>query len=471
MSIRSRGIKKSWISGCCMVVCAIASASVNAQTCGELPTDILHPADDEGFGSFGGVMAISGDRVVVGSRFANVVGNNSGIAYVFEFDGEQWVEGARLLPSDIEDVQEFGTSVAIDRDILVVGAPGDGPGHTGAVYVFRFDGTEWVEEAKILSLDPDNDDWFGRSVAVENDTVMVGVAAAESGSGAVYVFEFDGSAWIQEIKLLGTGGAQARFGTSVVLSNGLAAIGAQLENQDAGAVFLYQEEKGTWQEQAILTASDANVSDGFGSTISISGDLLVVGAPGNEDVGNGGGALYVFRHDGVEWVEEQILFATDGIAFLAGFGESVAVNKERIVIGDPGNGGYIGELFAGAVYVFIYDGTQWVEEAKLAQRDAQSSQFFGGSVGIGNGSVLAGSFFSNGAGPRSGAVFEYNISALGIQVCPVDFNGNCVLDFFDVSAFIQLFINQDPAGDLTNDGIWDFFDVSAFLAAFAAGCP
>ena len=473
MSNRMNGIKQNWASACCVMVCAIASTSVHAQRCGELPSNVLHPAAHDGLSSFARVMATSADRLVSGGPNANANGASSGVAHVFAFDGVQWAEEATIFPSDIRQGQRFGSTVAIHGDLLVVGsAEEDTHGHgSGAAYVFRFDGSGWVEEAKLFPSDPDRDVYFSSSVAVENNTVMVGARGAESGSGAVYVFEFDGSAWVQEAKLLGSGDSQASFGKSVAMTNGVAAVGSAHGNLGTGSVHIFQRENGNWEVQSVLTASDADTNDNFGASLAMTGDLLVIGAVGNTDVGNGGGASYVFRHNGVDWVEEQALFATDGFTIISGFGEAVALNHERIVVADVGNTGYIGELLAGAVYVFGYDGTQWVEEGKLAQPGAQGLQSFGMSVGIENGSVFAGTSFADGVGVRTGAVFEYDISSLDIEACLADFDDNCLLNFFDISAFLRLFASLDPATDLNGDGSWNFFDASAFLDSYGDGCP
>src|SRR5262249_47654789 len=146
---------------------------------------------------FGSSVAISGDVVVVGAWNDDDTGAASGSAYVFRFDGSHWIEEAKLRASDAAPGEEFGNAVSVSGPVAVIGAKFDATFGTssGAAYVFRFDGTRWLEEAKLTAGDGAADDVFGWSVSVDGGVAVIGAELKDtppkSGTGAVYVFQFD----------------------------------------------------------------------------------------------------------------------------------------------------------------------------------------------------------------------------------------------------------------------------------------
>jgi len=270
---------------------------------------------------FGYSAAISGNTVVVGAHRDDVkdVDNNvmkdAGSVYVFNYDGSAWDKKADLNASDPKEFEKFGSSVAIDGDILAVGAikGGQGDTQTGAVYVFKYNGSEWEEVAELFPDDPDgDDDKFGYSVAIEGDTIIAGAPyhpAGDNNSGAAYVFRHSAGTWIQEAKLTGSGlSVKARFGNSVAISGNTAVVGAykndifDVDNNvmtEAGSAYVYRfDGYDYWEEKARLIPSDAAAGDEFGCAVAISGDIVVVGAyeddavdkPNDDD----SGSAYVF---------------------------------------------------------------------------------------------------------------------------------------------------------------------------------
>ncbi len=256
-----------------------SSSSASAQTPILLESQKLLASDATARDDFGYSVAVSGDTAVVGAQFDDDNGSRSGSAYVFQYDGTAWLEEAKLKARDSGPADRFGGSVALAGDTAVVGASRDRNNgtRTGAAYVFRFDGTAWVEEAKLTASDGAAGDLFGSSVAVSGDTAVVGALRDDdsgSSSGSAYVFRYDGSDWVEEAK---------------------------------------------------LTASDAAIYDEFGGRVAASGDTAVVCAYGDDDNGPSSGSAYVFRYDGTTWVEETKLTASDG-ATTHRYGNSAAVS-------------------------------------------------------------------------------------------------------------------------------------------------
>jgi hypothetical protein len=261
----------------------------------------LTPSEPSAGGQFGNAVAISGDRVVVANKKEGV--------YVFEDDGSAWKEKAKLSAVDAQGGENFGSSVAIDGDTIVVGAIYSRKGdlQTGSVYVFKYNGSDWQEETPPLFGDDLGDgDKFGSSVALEGDTIIVGAPyhdGAESNTGAAYVFRRNAGAWIQEAKLIGSDPSQnGRFGNSVALSGNTAVVGAsrndlEVDNNllvDAGSAYLFRFDGSRWNQTDILISPDAAAGDEFGCSVAISGDLVLVGAYKGDNAELDSGSAYVY---------------------------------------------------------------------------------------------------------------------------------------------------------------------------------
>ncbi len=293
-------------------------------------------------------------------------------------------EDFKLTASDGSENDYLGYSLSVDEDVLVVGAFGDDDAgeDSGSAYVFRFDGTNWVEEAKITAPDAAAYDMFGHSVSVSGDVMVVGAYGdddAGDNSGSAYVYRFDGTNWVQEAKLNASDGAEGDiYGYSVSVYEDVIVIGAWLDDDSTGSAYVYRFDGTNWIEEAKLIASDAWFEHYFGFSVSVNGELIVVGAIPEDDPGS----TYTYRFDGTSWVEEQKIVASDG-DMNDEFGNSVSVSRDVIVIGAD-----LGPDYKGAAYVYRFDGANWVEEKKLITSDATGVPYFGESVST-NGYVIA----------------------------------------------------------------------------------
>jgi hypothetical protein len=328
-------------------------------------------------------VAISGDTVVVGAPGENNAGNLSGAAYVFErnkgLSADYWGQVAKLTASDAGDGDEFGYSVSISGDTIVVGAPweqGSAGYDRGSAYIFtrNEDGADkWGQVKKLLASDEQNYAYFGRSVAISGDTVVVGAfrdGASDSERGAAYVFERNqgGAAdnWGEVTKLTASDGENGdRFGNSVAISNDTIVVGAYLEDgwmmDDRGAAYVFARNRGgvadSWGEVKKLLALDMVAGDEFGKSVAISGDTVVVGAD-LEDAGgylSNRGAAYIFERNqggvGDNWGQVTKLVASGG-AVSDYFGHSVAISDDTVIVGAYGKDGGPFSPDHGAAYVF-----------------------------------------------------------------------------------------------------------------------
>ena len=262
-------------------------------------------ANDAGPGDqFGWSAAISGDTIIIGAPSDTPMGTDSGSAYVFVRTDGVWTEQAKLTGSGLALFDGmFGWSVAIDGDTAAVGALGDvsnGAG-SGAAYVFtRTDGV-WTEQAKLSATDAFTADNFGRSVALSGDTLAVGAPGkADKGAdtGAAYIFARSDESWTQQAKLTASDASTTdSLGWSVSLNGDTMAAGAFGDAEkgvDAGSVYVYKRVGTSWTEQANLIATGANINQKLGTSVSVSKNDLVAGAPGDFQKGTDTGAAHVF---------------------------------------------------------------------------------------------------------------------------------------------------------------------------------
>jgi FG-GAP repeat/PEP-CTERM motif len=309
-------------------------------------------ADGVPMDHFGDSVGLSGNTAIVGVSHIDDNGEDSGAAYIYENGPSGWGLATQLLASDGAALDRFGRCVAISGNTVIIGANRDDDNGTnsGSAYIFKNDGSGWAQVAKLTASDAAQEDEFGISVAISGNTAIVGASATDdagSKSGSAYVFENDGSGWAQVAKLTASDAAQEdEFGISVAISDGVAIVGAE-HNDDDGAAYIFSDDGSGWAQVAKLAASDASTDDYFGTAVSISGNTAIVGAEGDDDLGDESGSAYVFRNDGATWYELGKLTASDGAA-VDKFGHSVAVDGSMIVVGsifDDDKGAYSGSAY------------------------------------------------------------------------------------------------------------------------------
>ncbi len=304
---------------------------------------------------FGFSVAVDGDMAVVGAPYDDSPGTGSGSAYVFTRSGSTWSQQAKLTASDGAANDTFGVSVALSGDTALIGAYWDDDmgSNSGSAYVFTRSGSTWSQQAKLTSSDGAANDAFGVSVAVNGDTALIGSHNDDdlgTDSGSAYVFTRSGSVWSQQTKLTASdGAANDTFGYSVAISEDTAVIGSFQDDDmgsNSGSAYVFTRSGSTWSQQAKLTASDGAANDRFGMSVAVSGDTAVIGAQYDDDMGSNSGSAYVFTRSETTWTQQAKLTANDGVASDI-FGSSVAVDVDTALIGARGYNSY-----QGTAYVF-----------------------------------------------------------------------------------------------------------------------
>lgn len=481
-------------------------------TIGWLPQAYLKAANAHAADSFGAAVAISGETMVVGvpgeSSAETTITNgatassdhsaaSAGAVFVYVRSGSTWSQQAYIKAGNAAAGDQFGTSVAIDGDTLVVGAPfedGTGSGisttvpstrtttDTGAVYIYKRTGTSWALQAYAKASNAGNSDNFGSAVAISGDTVAVGAPKEASNTtgtsttassnnslanaGAAYVLVRSGSTWTQQSYLKAARAVAVGFGSSVSISGETIAVGAPLDSSSrttitngtggsgstsrasSGAAYAFTRSGTTWTQQAYIKPSNNATGNKFGTSVSISGDLFVVGAPFEDSNAQGpsatastdtssadSGAAYVFLRSGTTWSQESYLKAANSRTG-DHFGTSVGLDGSLVLVGSPNESANdttvtqgstassnVSASSAGAAYLFRRSGTAWSELAYLKAPNSDAGDTFGISCAISGSSLAVGSSLedssqstiTNGAGASSdnssadsGAAYLFN---------------------------------------------------------------
>lgn len=358
----------------------------------------LKASNSDAGDNFGRVVDISGDTIVVASRdeASNATGINgnasdnsalaAGAVYVFVRTGSVWTQQAYLKASNAEAGDQFGRSVSIDGDTIVVGARNEDSSamgvngsqisntatDAGAAYVFTRSGVVWTQQAYLKASNTEPGDGFGGSVAVSGDSIAIGASEEDS--------------------------------------NGVALNQANNDFASAGAVYIFTRSGIVWSQQAYLKAANAGAADNFGVSTSLDGDTLVVGAwlersnatgvngNGADNSANASGAAYVFVRSGIVWSQQAYLKASNS-APGDEFGLTVSVSGDWVVVGAPSeashatgvNGDQLSNKAAeaGAAYLFQRSGTQWTQAGYLKASNTAVNDWFGRSVAVGDGIIVA----------------------------------------------------------------------------------
>ena len=383
---------------------------------------------------FGLPVSISGDVAVVGAFRDDDNGPDSGSAYIFRQNGAAWVQEAKLTASDGAAGDEFGYTASICGDVAVVKG-------AGSAYFFRHVGGAWVEEWKFTAPG---------GVSISGDVTVVGR----------FIFRHDGGAWVEEAELTTSDGVSIGFRVSIC--GDVVVFGKASDDEhgpDSGSAYIFRHNGGAWVEEAKITASDGGEYLYFGRSVSISGEVVMVGSY-NE-------AAYVFHHDGAAWVEEAKITASDGEeGVFDWFGGAVSISGDVAVIGAYGDN-HSGSL-SGSAYIFRHDGAEWAEEAKLTASDPDQGQYFGVDVSISGDVAFIGAWGDDDNGNNSGAVYMFDLNCP--TDCPADIDGSGAVDFGDILAVLSAWGCTDCPEDLDESGVVDFADLLIVLASWGP-CP
>ena len=364
---------------------------VFAQDAGNWTQGQVLTADDGASNDlFGTSLALDGNTAIVGAPTLTYNFNHAGWAYVFTSDNGTWTQGQKIMPDETAVGDQFGYAVGLAGDTALITSTGNQFAH-GAAYVFRNDAGTWTETQQLAPSDSASGDEFGNVLAMSGTTAIIGAQRMMVGDhqGAAYVFAADGTGtWSQTQQFTEASGTSLDFFGGAVAFDGATALigvpGASVDGaQFQGAASFYTVAGGTLPEQEV-GASDGAPGDEFGISVAVDGDTALIGA----SYENGGqGAAYVFVQSGGVWSETQKLTASNGAAN-DWFGQSVALAGGTAVIGAPQ---YL-DFGNGAAYVFTQSAGTWSESQKLTADDGVGRDQFGIAVAVDGSNVLVGAY-------------------------------------------------------------------------------
>jgi hypothetical protein len=371
-------------------------------------TRLAHEPGMGNHGGFGQAIALGDGIIAVGAedRLTNSPGSQYGVVFTYLRQGDQWVQQPKLFPSDREDgIQydpHFGSSLAMDGNLLFVGAPeADDPqkgDNTGGVYIFRREAGSCQEVVtRLIPDEPLPDSGFGSMLAASGDTLVVG----EGYRGKrVYLFQRQGDQWSQQAILEGPSlkseesylTALAIYGDTLAFSL-LGRSGERENTQVIGELLIYQRQGSDWE----LVREFNSVPDGAHETELLTHNIVIDGSQGHatrlaagvnsfDDLGFGAGGVWILKRDDTGWQPGEFITAADG-GFMEGFGGSVALAGNRLLVGAPGASE--DSFWDGKAYAFEYYQGHWEDQLILRHtEDGGMGDFFGSQVLINENTFL-----------------------------------------------------------------------------------
>lgn len=391
---------------------------------------LAHPDDQAGeFDLFGLSVDSDDDRVLVGAPLQDSAETDAGAAYLFRDDGDEWTLQHRFdAGDDARPGARFGNGVAVDGDTVLVGAAADSEvgRDAGAAYVFELDGEEWTRVQKLLPTSFD-EEWevgpvFGWRVAMEGDVALVSAPSNsdfDTASGVVTVFErASGGRWEATDTLYPEESATTHpfylveFGYSIALSGDRILVGAPGDHEtapDAGAAYVFEPGADGWDRQRKLLAAEPDSSARFGYAVAVDGDRALVGAPFNEGEANDSyhGTAHLYARGDGEWgLETQFSVSETADAPGGWFGYDVGLSEDTATVTRPNASGDEA-TDSGAAYVFDRDGDSWSRRQRLVADDPENGELFGVAVEAHEARTVVTDSWYTGPAPQSGTAYVF----------------------------------------------------------------
>jgi len=387
------------------------------------PSTKILASDGEADDDFGTAVATNGDFVLVGAPYEDEKGSNAGAVYFYEQLNNQWTESAKVLVPDGEAGDVFGGSVDMIDDLAIIGARGDGL--IGAAYIYRLSGSSWNLESKITPSDGSSGDNFGHCVTIFGDKAVVGATNAGD-FGAVYVFTYQSGSWIQTDKIVPNDGETGEFfGHSVDLDGDYLVVGNPSDNDNgilSGSAYIYHYDNG-WTLDKKVTAINADEYDRFGYSVAIDGQNIVIGAFNDEGINGqaGAGSAYIFFNTGGSSWEQTVKLQAQDAGIDQNFGNSVSIFGHYIIVGAEHDEEL--DFRSGAAYVFRYDipSSNWVQQNKIFPEDGEINDLFGHSVQLFGTGAIVSSIGDDDRGDNSGSahIFKSIINENNLPILSV----------------------------------------------------
>jgi len=386
----SRTTGSAWLANALHL--GLLSIGANGQDCDHRSFQKI--SDPNGSVLWGRTLALDGPYAIVGDPLDSDIATSAGAFYLYEKIGGVYTEIQKVAPPSLEDFDLLGGAAAIDGDRCIASAMGD-DNYRGRVYVFQRNAGGTLDHLQALvASDRDPTAFYGLSLDIDGEVIVVG-AYRRNGTGSAYVYRWDGAAFQEEAILEPSGLTVGDdLGWSCAVAGDRIVLGAPSSDlflPDGGAAYVYEYEQGSWVLEQELPPFGAFVGEGsgFGSTVAMEAEWIVVGAPNQVVQGGGdGGAAYVFRWTGADpdpWIGFQEIRSPEG-AKNTNFGNAVGLEDHRLVVGAPGWDSP-DLVDAGAIHSYRFTGDEFRYAERLIGVD--SMKYLGKVVAMG-GRVVVG---------------------------------------------------------------------------------
>jgi hypothetical protein len=400
-------------------------------------------------------ISISGDICIMGALVDGENGLRAGAAYVYRFDGSEWVEEQKLMALDGQEGDTFGYDVAINDGTIIIGASGDDDNgeDSGSAYVFRHNGTEWVQTQKLMPSNREYENHFGTCIRISGDICIIGAGSWYFDvPSQVYIFRFDGDSWKEEESITFSKNEAGDFWGKLDMfylpfdygdeaGFVVGAAGDDEAGENVGAVYLFRNSwanQSEWSMIKKIMPPDSTEGLLFGESVAYTGEVLAVSALGN---GSQDSCIYMYRPSNYSFdyapngpLPEQKLTIPrqdKGKAFV--FGTYLAVDRDtlittafRIIDDDP-------QHCDGIVYVYEYNGSVWVLKSRIVASDSRQDMFMFGQlfpwpVAIDGDVAMLGA---------QGSIGELGMTYIYRRCPTADVNGDCFVSLADFSVLAQ----------------------------------
>jgi len=404
-------------------------------------------------GGFGSAVDISESFAVVGapSDSYTLAGTSdllkeSGSVYVYQRIETDWVFQQKLIPNDPKANSKFGNAVSLDNDYIIVGAFYDtiainSNAYTflGSAYIFKYNGEQWVQEAKLVPNDPGENYSFGFSVSISGNYAIVGCNSKRP-YGAAYVFKNNNGNWEHHHMLTSGVNKYLRFGYSVDIFDDYAIVGADQyineNNYKTGTVFIFHRQDNTWGNPVQLSDKDGLNNDSFGKAVAINKDYALIGARLNDTFGTSSGMAYISKRTETGWSDVNRLNFGDENLEGYNIGYSVSIGNHVAIVGAIYGTGNVEK--SGLAYVYHNIDGEWIKNKEsLIASDGNGNIEFGKYVAISDNYAIV-------AAPRqdelAGAAYIYSFHES--HLVNGDINNDEIIDLKDAIIMMQILINQ-----------------------------
>ncbi len=418
-------------------------------------------SDGEIFAQWSPSVAISGDVAV----FAG-----GETAYIYRKNGAKWVRETKIeyTGEDHPIGDWFGQSVGIHKDVVVVGVPldDDNGNLSGSAHVYRFNGTTWALETILLARDGDPGDFFGWWVAIDGDVIIVGADGEDSSgptSGAAYVFRFNGTTWVEEQKLTASDASTRDvFGAGVAISGNVAIVGAyQAGPDEAGSAYIFRFNGETWVEEAVLRPPPGAVDFIFGHAVDIAGDVVAVLSKTFVPWEGLFFRAYVFRYAGQAWTLEAAL-STPAMQVVVDTTRQVAIGDDVLLVGT-----YESSFTNTEARLFRREGTTWRDSGTVELPSDTEDFFFGVTVAISGETAIVGAQAVSDESPYLPTGSAHMVDLRLCEGCPLDLNGDGNVGIEDLLGLLAAWgPNPGHPTDFDGDGVVGIADFLMLLESW-----